>query len=87
MLELKRIKVLDRADVPGNYDDFDPKTLEQHPIVLRRGKVRYRLGEIYRAYKGTDGIFADIILQGNFKVFLNEVEDEIRIWSVEFVPE
>jgi hypothetical protein len=90
MLEVPRVKILDVKDFPSRkyYDEFDTAQLLQHPLILRRGKVKYTLGVVRRAYKGRDEIFADIIIQGGFKGFVTKPHEKtgtVEVKSVELI--
>ena len=85
MLELPRMKILDPSDFDSQkaFEEFDVKTVATKPLVFRRGKAKYTLGEIRRAYRARDGIYADILLLARFKGELKEGEAQ----AVILIPE
>lgn len=85
MLELPRMKIADPSDFESQkaFEEFDVTTAAGKPLVFKRGKVSYVLGEIRRAYRARDGIFADVLLLAHFK---GELKDD-KVESVVLIPD
>jgi len=82
-MELKRKEIYIYTDVDSAkrdpVRDMDLNLLTQMPIYSVKGNSKQRIGEIIKAFPGSHGIYADIILTGGFKLSVEITEEGVIV--------